>query len=126
MFAHKLISKARGFTLIEVLVALGLIGLAAAGTMQVLQKSIVTTVGVRERIVAGIVAENRLVEALARPVSQQLGIQRGQVPMAGQEWQWFETHARTSDPTLIRVEVSVRLVEDGPELAVRSVLRAQP
>jgi general secretion pathway protein I len=125
MRGPKLTLIARGFTLIEVLVALGLIGLAAAGTMQVLQKSIVTTVGVRERLVAGIVAENRLVEALAQPIPQQLGTRRGQVLMAGQEWQWFETQARTSDAALIRVEVSVRLVADGPELANLSVLRGQ-
>ena len=117
--------RVRGFTLIEVLVALGLIGLAAAGTMQVLQKSIVTTAGVRERLVAGIVAENHLVEALARPIPQQLGTRRGKIAMAGQEWQWSETQARTSDAALIRVEVSVRLVTDGPELANLSVLRGQ-
>jgi general secretion pathway protein I len=125
MHAASLTRLARGFTLIEVLVALGLIGLAAAGTMQVLQKSIVTTGGVRERLMAGIVAENRLVETLAQPIPQQLGARRGQVLMAGQEWLWFETQARTSDAALIRIEVSVRLIADGPELANLSVLRGQ-
>jgi general secretion pathway protein I len=125
MPVRSLTSTRRGFTLIEVLVALGLIGLASAGIMQVLQKGIVTTVGVRERLVAGIIAENRLVEALAKPVPQQLGIRTGQTSMAGQDWQWIETQSRTSDPALIRVDVSVRIGADGPELAARSVLRGQ-
>ena len=114
---------ARGFTLVEVLAAMALIALAAMAMMKVLNESIVTTGMVRERLLADIVAENRLIESLAVATAADADTSTGRVTMAGQDWLWTETLARTADPAIRRVDVEVRLVESGPVLASLTAFR---
>ena len=109
---------ARGFTLVEVLAAMALIALAAMAMIKVLNESIVTTGMVRERLLADMIAENRLIESLAAPTAADADTSAGRVTMAGQDWLWTETLARTADPA------QAPLSADG-EAAVR-LRRASP
>ena len=109
--------------MVEVLAAMALIALAAMAMINVLNESIVTTGMVRERLLADMIAENRLIESLAAPTAADADTSAGRVTMAGQDWLWTETLARTADPAIRRVDVEVRLVESGPALASLTAFR---
>ena len=54
--------RARGFTLVEVLVALAVLAIALAAVMRAMAQAVDTTVSLREHSVALWVAQNRLME----------------------------------------------------------------
>jgi len=112
--------------LVEVLAAMALIALAALAMMKTITESARATGLVRERLLAEIVAENRLIETLAAPRAQDLGVTTGQVSMAGQDWLWTQTTAPTSDAAVARIEVAVTAAEGGPELAALTAFRGTP
>lgn len=102
-------SKQRGFTLMEVLIALVVVSVALG--------AIVTTVGnyashagsIKQKTLAHWVAMNTLTEL---QVSRQFPAtgkeKKGSVEMAFQEWHWVYTVAETPDPNIRRVEVLVK------------------
>jgi general secretion pathway protein I len=119
-------SPSRGFTLVEVLAAMALIALAALAMMKAISESARATGLVRERVLAEIVAENRLIETLSAPPARELGASSGRVTMAGQDWRWTQTSAPTSDAAVVRVEVVVTAEDKGPELAALTAFRGAP
>jgi len=115
----------RGFTLIEVLVALALIGIAVMAMLKATQEGILTQGAVRDRVFAEIVAENRLIEVMVMPLPPDLGASSGRVALADQDWLWFQTIAATSDPSIVRVDVSVKNAENASELAGLTAFRGR-
>jgi general secretion pathway protein I len=100
-------ARSRGFTLIEVMVALAILSVAVLAAFKLLRESTVALMGVRERVVADIIADNALIEAMTQPQPPAIAITRGTIDMAGELWAWRQTVAATSDPDLIRVDVTV-------------------
>lgn len=95
-----------GFTLIEALVALAIVAIAAAGVIGATERHIDTVTGIERRVVARWVAENGLAElALAGKDRADAGV--GQVEMLGQQWQVATTSRPSADPELSAVEVAV-------------------
>lgn len=104
-------SNARGFTLIEVLVALSVLSIAVVALVKVQGESAATASAARARLLAQIVAENRMVEAVATPEELIAGTTTGEVRLAGQAWTWTQDFADTSDREISRIDIAVR----GPE-----------
>jgi general secretion pathway protein I len=98
----------RGFTLIEVLVALSVLSIAVLALLHVQGESAVAARAVRERLFAKIVAENQAVEALATPADPVVGITVGESTVAGMVWRWQQTVAATGNPGIRRVDIAVR------------------
>lgn len=101
----------RGFSLIEVLVALALIGTAIAALLSVQGESGRALSALEDRALADIVAENRMV-AVALDGLPPDGVSRGTERLGGRLWRWTVRVRRTPEPGLRRVEVSV-----GPDQA---------
>lgn len=101
----------RGFTLVEVLVALGIISIAALALLKVQDVSASVSGQVRERLLAEIVAENVLVEATSLPANAVLENADGTETLAGQVWHWRRTTTGTSDRDIRRIDVTVSLGE---------------
>lgn len=79
--------RLRGFTLIEVLVALAIVSIALLALSQTGGRSLDTQYQLEQRSIALWVAANQLAEIeLNRPI--QPGTRSGQVQMAGQDWRW--------------------------------------
>ena len=91
-----------GFTLVEALVALLILGVAAAGLVRAVESHIDSIARLEARAAAVWVAENRLAElALGEPEVPST------VDMLGRRWQ-VRTMIRTSpDPDLSRIDVAV-------------------
>lgn len=97
----------RGFTLIEALVALVIIGIAAAGLLRATEAHVDRVAGLEARAAALWVAENRLAElALADTWP-------AEVDMLGRHWRITEHRAPSSDPDLVKVDVAVAEVSAG-------------
>jgi general secretion pathway protein I len=101
-------SSARGFTLIEVLVALAIVTVGMAAVLGTLSSSADTIIYLRDKTFANWVALNQI--ALVR-ISGQLpapGKSDGDVDFAGRKWHWRQEVNTTQVPGMVRIDVSVR------------------
>lgn len=98
-------SQTKGFTLVEVLVALSVLSIAAIALLKVQSASATVSFSVRERLFAEIVAENVMVEAVTTPETVEDGA--GDAALAGQSWHWTREIRATTDRDIKSVIVSV-------------------
>jgi general secretion pathway protein I len=108
---------AQGFTLVEVLVALVLVGIAVAALLTALNSAANSTLFLREKSFAHWIATNRIVETRLATNPPADGVTVGEIEFGGQRWQWRQTIARAAFPGVRRVDVSVRpmtLAEGSP------------
>ena len=97
----------RGFTLIEVLVALAIAAIALAAVSRSAALSSTSATEVKLRALAGFVAENRLGELDARRAWPPVGVTQGLERQAGLDFPWRIEVFATQHPLLRRVEVQV-------------------
>jgi general secretion pathway protein I len=92
-----------GFSLIEALVALAVLAIAAVGLMRTVEAHIDSTRGLERRAVAMWVAENRLAEL-------ELDARAGasEVDMLGQRWRVAVARKATDDPEIVQVRITVQ------------------
>lgn len=100
-------AESRGFTLIEVLVALAIISIALLASLRVAGAGTNSVAELRGRLLAGWVAENVLAEQRARGAWLPLGMQRGVARQGGIEFGWREDVVATPDSVFRRVDVRV-------------------
>lgn len=100
-------AKCRGFTLVEVLVALAIISIALLAALRVAGAGTSSIGELRARLLAGWVAENVLAEQRARGEWPSLGVQRGAQRQAGLEFVWREEVIATPNVAFRRVDIRV-------------------
>lgn len=106
MNQQKLQAPSPGFTLLEVLIAMVIIGiallaLASTGSKQVRQLSLL-----QQQTLAHWVAQNTITEfrlAASHPTGESSGVEK----MGQQSWYWKLNAAPASDPLLLRLDVLV-------------------
>jgi len=101
-------THSRGFTLVEVLVALVIVALGSAAVLSALTTGADSTARLRERSFAEWVASNRLVEARTSREAPKPGSREGEVEFAGSMWQWREDIDRTPITGMLQIKVSAR------------------
>ncbi len=106
--------RMRGFTLVEVMVALAIVALALPALLVALSRQVDATGYLRDKSVAQMVAANKLTElrilSRARESLFQ-GSDSGVSEMAGREWYWWLESQPTEVPAFYRVEIEVALEE---------------
>ncbi len=100
--------KFRGFTLLEVLVALAIVAVALTAAVRATGVSIDSSTQVKEHLLASWVAQNRLAELTARHAFPPLGSNSGSAQEAGRNFTWEEIVTATPNPDFHRVEIRVR------------------
>lgn len=108
--------RTRGFTLIEVLVALAVIAIALTAVMQSFGQGVDTTIALRERTIAHWIAQNRLATHHVAHSWPSPDTSDGTVEMAGREWRWREVVATTPDADIRRIEIEIRAAPDREAL----------
>tara|TARA_R110001599_G_scaffold125587_1_gene298489 strand:+ start:8542 stop:8913 length:372 start_codon:yes stop_codon:yes gene_type:complete len=113
-----------GFTLVEVLAALGVFSIAAVGLIHLSSE---TTQGARQvdlRALAEIEANNRMADALTLPPPLPTGVVAGEAIQRGRTFDWNRTVTPTQEAGLSMVEITVSSPETGQVLARLQSLRA--
>jgi general secretion pathway protein I len=103
------VKRVSGFTLLEVLVALAVLAIAMGAIIRAATQSIATTADLREQTLAGWVALNTVNRWLldAKPWPEE-GTRSGDSELAARNWRWEARFAKTADPDLRRLDVTVR------------------
>ncbi len=106
--------RSKGFTLLEVMVALAVIALALAAATSAVSGNIRNASGLQQRTYAHWVAMNKLAEMQLANQWPATKTTKGSSLMAKQEWYWSTKVTKTPDGfDLIRkVDITVRLNED--------------
>ena len=103
----------RGFTLLEVLVALAFMAIMLGTLFEGMNQYGHNGAQLKEKTLAGWVARNQVVEwQLIKPWPAPLQKQ-GKEKMAGHEWFWKVRISNTEDPEVRRLDVEVRKNEDA-------------
>src|SRR5262249_40879683 len=102
-------SRAPGFTLIEILVALAVLAIALTAAAHSVGSAVDTTVALRERMLARWVAEDRMADLELRGEWPALDTREGDAEMGGRKFHWVQETGVTPFAKMRRVEVSVML-----------------
>jgi general secretion pathway protein I len=106
-------SAERGFTLLEVLVALAITAIALSALLRVSGLAAENSMTLRERMLAGWVAEDQMALLRRTNVPPSLGESQGTLMRDERNWRWRQVVTRAGEPDLVRVEISVEAADDG-------------
>lgn len=105
-------SSERGFTLLEVMVALAVVAIALAALIRGGSQSALTAAHLRDKSFAHWVAMNRVAELRLQPQWPATGESRGDEEMAKRRWYTLAKVSATDDADVRRLEVEVRTSEE--------------
>jgi len=115
--------SADGFTLLEMLVALSVLSLAVLALVNLAGENARTGIVIEERVFAGVIADNRAVEALTSPRAPALGETGGSDSAAERMWWWTRRVTETPEPGVLRVDIAVRSEAGDQVLAAVTIFR---
>lgn len=111
--------RSAGFTLIEVMVALAIVGLSLGAVAASVSQMVDAATTMRERTYASWIAQNKIAELRLANVVPEVSETSGELEYAGLEWAWRATISETGVENLFRVDVAISY--PGSDVAIRTV-----
>jgi general secretion pathway protein I len=111
----------RGFTLIEVLVALAIAAIGLAAVLAVVTNSSRNAVYLRDKTYASWIGQNKITEIRLGATMPSVDKTSGDLEFAGQKWKWEQTVTQTEVPGMRRIDVAVRFADSPADQAVATV-----
>ena len=102
----------RGFTLLEVLVAIALLGLAMAALVRLSGLEARAAAQLRDATMAQWVAANALAETRLRTPFPSVGRSEGEAELGGRRWRWRLDTSATEEASIRRLDVIVFAADD--------------
>lgn len=118
-------SRAKGFTLIEVLVALVIITVSLAALVMQSGRHVANAGGLHDRTLAHWVALNQITKQQLSGEYPGASTRKGSTEMGQQEWHWRLVVTETEDDSVRRMDVEVR-VEPKDKRALVSLIAYLP
>jgi general secretion pathway protein I len=112
---------ARGFTLIEVVVALAIVAVGMLAVFKTIGDTVHNVADLRDRSFATWIADNRITELRISGEMPSVEQTAGQVEYAGRRWHWVTKVSQTQVQGLRRVDVTVRRDEDPEDASLVSL-----
>ena len=111
--------RCKGFTLIEVMVALSIVALSLTAVAASMVQMVDAANTMRNRTYASWIAQNKITEIRLAADAPEVSASSGQVDYANTTWEWRALVSETGVEDLFRIDVSVTLA--GNEDTIRSV-----
>jgi general secretion pathway protein I len=115
----RLQKNVKGFTLIEVMVALTIVALSLTAVTAAMSQMIDAGNAMRDRTYASWIAQNRIAELRLLATTPDVGASNGEVEYANAEWAWRAVVSETGVEDLLRIDVSVSF--PGSDYVIRTV-----
>ena len=103
----------RGFTLIEVMVALTIVAFSLTAVAASMNQMIESANAMRDRTYASWVAQNKIAEMRLAGVVPEVSTTSGELDYANTNWEWEAVVSETGIENFMRVDVSVSHVGTG-------------
>lgn len=100
-----------GFTLLEVMVALGIAALSLTAVTAAMSQMVDAANSMKERTYASWIAQNKIAELRLANVVPDVSEDSGEIEYAGLEWTWRSTISETGVENLYRVDVAVSFAD---------------
>ena len=120
--------NSRGFTLLEIMVALAVLALAMGALVKTASNYTSNQTYLRDRTLTSWVARNVLAQHQLENQWPRVGERKGTLEMGWQEWEWLAKISKTDEEKLRRIDVEVRAIdsEDETPITVLSGFLKQP
>jgi len=118
--------NSRGFTLIEVVVALAVVALALSAIIQTTGGAIANHAYLRDRTLAHWVARNALTELRLSRKWPDVGSRSGTSEFGNHEWDWSIKVTQTEEENMRRLDIEVRPVKNIKTVVARSGKKRKP
>jgi general secretion pathway protein I len=115
----------RGFTLLEMLVALAVLSLAVLALLRLAGENARTEAVVEARALALVVAENRAIDALTSLLPPALGQTAGAEEQGSRLWRWTRSVRATDDPDILRVDIAVAPRDSEQTIGALTIFRSR-
>ena len=121
-------ARQRGFTLLEIIVALAVLAVTLGAIIKATGDYTANQAYLRDRTIANWVARNVLAEFQIENAWPDVGERKGTKEMGRMEWDWLATISQTEEAELRRLDIEVRPLDadDTDPLVILSGFLWQP
>jgi general secretion pathway protein I len=106
----------KGFTLIEVMVAMAIAAIGLAAVAASVSQMVDSGTSMQQRTYASWIAQNKIAELRLANVLPEVSETSGDTMFANREWLWRATISETGVENLFRVDVEVGLADGGENI----------
>lgn len=103
--------KSRGFTLLEVMVALTIVALSLTAVAASMNQMIDAANTMRERTYASWIADNKIAEMRLANTVPEVSTTSGEIDYGNSAWEWRAVVSATGVDNFMRVDVSIFLLD---------------
>ncbi len=114
-------ARVRGFTLVEVLIALTVVAVGLGAAVAVVNQGVYNAYNLQEKTLASWVAENKLAEIRAAAAIPDFDEADGDSELAGRYWRWQVEVQETGVENVTRIEISVA-TEEEPDIELTRLI----
>lgn len=111
----------RGFTLVEVVVALAIVAIGMLAVFKTIGDTVNNVATLRDRSFAAWIADNRITELRLSGQMPSVDETAGDLEYAGRRWHWVTRVSQTPVDGLRRVDVRVRREDDAEDSSLVSL-----